>query len=153
MSNFGFERHVNRCSEPCASFSFVPQVVTTIAPGGQLVWNAVVENLSRQCCSRDIDLNTNTGDIFIKREGKYQIGVSMDAPGAADTWVQVTTGNGATARPTVYNLTGQITWNLYVKRDSVIKVVVGGTGAGLVFTPGADVTLPMAVIEIVKLEA
>ena len=152
MSNFGLPRRENRCGTACATFGYAPQAVNTIAAGGFIPYNVVVENLSKRCCDHDIKLNVGSGDIFIREAGKYQIAVRLDVPSVADTYIEVTTGNGATARASIYSLAGEMVFDLFVKRDSVVKVVVGGTGP-IVFTPGTDTSIPMSVIAITKLEA
>lgn len=134
-----------------ATFGYAPAAVNTIATGGLIPFNVVLENLSKHCCEHDIRLNTGSGNIFIREAGKYQIAVRLDVPSVADTYIEVTTGNGEDARGSIYNIAGELVFDLYVKCDSVIKVVVGGTGP-VVFTPGADISIPMAIIAITKID-
>ena len=134
----------------CASFGYAPQAVNTIATGGVVPFNTVIANASRnRCCDFDIKLNTGTGDIFIREEGTYQFAVRLDVPAVADTYIVLTTGNGLAATASIYTVAGEVVFDLPIKRDSVIKVVIGGTGP-VVFTPGTNLGINMAVISVMK---
>ena len=144
-----FENRVCRFV-PCASFGYAPQAVNTIDAGGVVPFNTVIQNLSTCDCKRFIDLNTGTGNIFIKERGKYNVTVRLDVPAVADTWIILETGNGEDPTATIYNVAGDMSWDVKIKEDSVIKVVVGGTGP-IVFTPAATTTPNMALITITKI--
>ena len=80
-----------------ASFGFTRDTAGVIAEGQVVPFNQVISNDSEICgCKRAIELNINTGEIFIKKSASYLITLDGTITPTTDAYLTLTGSNGKT---------------------------------------------------------